>query len=313
MSPGGACAFLQEAPTDRCAVHRHLGPEALPVSCRQFPRVSLTDDRGTFVSLSHFCPTAARRLLDDDVPLDIVTNPRAFPADGHYEGLEARGALPPLLRPDALHSLDSYTLWETLVVGTFARADLSPERALARLAAAAERVRAWNATTGPPLVDHVRAVSLRLDTPAAPSGLAWCDPGRAARAHALVCAAVPAAHRPAVVAVGEDTWSSRVEDAWRGRTRAICRYLAARAFGTWVAYQARGARSYIAWLALALGVVRHELARAVDAGADDPVLDAIRKADLLLVHLADPQALADTVSAAESRPLPLGTGAPDVR
>ena len=44
----------------------------LPESCFQFPRRTLVDERGTFVTLSHFCPTAAAMLADAAEPLTIV-------------------------------------------------------------------------------------------------------------------------------------------------------------------------------------------------------------------------------------------------
>src|SRR5689334_20607275 len=53
----GACSFFQ-ADTHLCAIHAAGGLEALPLTCRMFPRVVLHDPRGTFISLSHFCPTA---------------------------------------------------------------------------------------------------------------------------------------------------------------------------------------------------------------------------------------------------------------
>ncbi len=57
----GRCVFHD--PAGRCAIHSALGHDALPVACRQFPRVSVTDPRGVSVTLSHYCPTAAA-LLD---------------------------------------------------------------------------------------------------------------------------------------------------------------------------------------------------------------------------------------------------------
>ena len=53
-----------------CAVHTALGHDALPASCQHFPRVCLIDDRGVRVSLSHYCPTAAAMIVDDDAPGD---------------------------------------------------------------------------------------------------------------------------------------------------------------------------------------------------------------------------------------------------
>src|SRR5262245_2519115 len=63
LTTRGACVFYDQAHDRLCAIHRELGAEYLPSACRHFPRVVLTDDRGTFVSLSHFCPTAAALLF----------------------------------------------------------------------------------------------------------------------------------------------------------------------------------------------------------------------------------------------------------
>ena len=64
--------------TSQCAIHRVLGHDALPSACRHFPRAAVTDDLGTFVTLSHFCPTAASMLFRDDVELSIVEAPASF-------------------------------------------------------------------------------------------------------------------------------------------------------------------------------------------------------------------------------------------
>jgi hypothetical protein len=68
-----------EHETHLCGVHRALGEGALPATCRIFPRIALTDARGTFITLSHYCPTAAAMLFRTDVPLEIVESPAAFP------------------------------------------------------------------------------------------------------------------------------------------------------------------------------------------------------------------------------------------
>src|SRR5688500_11735331 len=81
----GDCVFF-ERPSHLCVVHRDLGEPALPSTCRHFPRVAVQDLRGTFITLSHFCPTAASMLFRDDVPIEIVSGPVAFPP-GDYDGL----------------------------------------------------------------------------------------------------------------------------------------------------------------------------------------------------------------------------------
>src|SRR5687767_11877167 len=70
----GNCVFLD--PSSRlCIVHRDLGQDALAATCRHFPRLAVHDPRGTFVALSHFCPTAAATLFREDVPMSIVEQP----------------------------------------------------------------------------------------------------------------------------------------------------------------------------------------------------------------------------------------------
>ena len=94
---GGAGTFL-DGHARRCSIHRARGPQALPLTCRMFPRVVLHDARGTFVSLSHFCPTAAALLFDADGDGSIVGAPPALAGIGELDGLDARGEWPPLLR-----------------------------------------------------------------------------------------------------------------------------------------------------------------------------------------------------------------------
>ena len=94
-----------------CAVHRELGEPMLPSACRQFPRVTLTDPRGRWITLSHFCPTAAA-LLFSPAPVLIVAAPASIALDGAAEGLDATAALPPLLRPGMLMDFDGYGAWE---------------------------------------------------------------------------------------------------------------------------------------------------------------------------------------------------------
>ena len=88
---GGVCDYFDE-PTHLCGVHRDHGEAMLPASCRHFPRRALIDDRGVFVTLSHYCPTAAGGLFDD-TPLTIVANPPAFPHGRDYDGWAAPSLL----------------------------------------------------------------------------------------------------------------------------------------------------------------------------------------------------------------------------
>src|SRR5262249_9017347 len=90
----GACRFLERG--GLCAIHRIGGQLALPMSCRMFPRSVLIDRRGTFISLSHFCPTAAALLFEDGPPAAIVEAPASLVDVGPLDGLDARHAWPPL-------------------------------------------------------------------------------------------------------------------------------------------------------------------------------------------------------------------------
>lgn len=318
---GGGCVFhVSSAPQDapshgprenasdaplverarHCAVHAVLGHEALPASCQHFPRVCLVDDRGVRVSLSHYCPTAAAMLVDHDAPLAIVPGPPPVPGRAVPEGLDVRGELPPRLTDRVLTDLAGLTAWEARVVGALAgpgAAD-SPERAVARVVAEARHLARWSPAAGPSLAEAVAA----LDTVAHADDLdatsarladaatwpAWFDVAASA-CHGAWLADDP----PSDLA---DLDARFVAPAWARHAAAARRYLAAKAFGSWIAYQADAAESLAAWLTLCLAVLRVEAARA--CGAAGRPLDrhllvrAIRQADLLLVHYADSLAMA---------------------
>jgi hypothetical protein len=274
----GRCAFFETGRT--CAIHRRLGHEALPVSCRLFPRVCLLTPRGVSVTLSHYCPTAAGHLFAADGPFRIVSNARAFPEAAHYEGLDARLAPPPLLRPGVWLGWDGHERWERHVLEVLAR-EGSPEDALGLLAAQAEAIRQWTVERGP-FPDFLEEVLAR----SSPGSMA-IPPGETL--YEEVLSAVPEPLRP--TSAGVDAVPH-----WGAFEAPVRRYLAARAFASWVAVQSSGLRTSVRALQAALAVLRREAARAAtDAGRplDASLLkDAIRRADLLLVHLASPEALA---------------------
>ena len=127
------------------------------------------------MTLSHYCPTAAGMLFHPVIPRDfgspgpegsagpllrIVEDPPAFPAEWPWEGLDARDALPPLLRPGVLMDWPSLERWERFAVSVLAEEDRSPEAALDVLAAAAEEARRWTPAAGPfgPFFEGVLAV-----------------------------------------------------------------------------------------------------------------------------------------------------------
>jgi Fe-S-cluster containining protein len=108
LGPNGHCVFHEK----ECAVHRALGHAAIPAACQHFPRVVLIDPRGVFVTLSHYCPTAASLLVNADRAVSIVEGPPALPGATMPEGLDAREALPPLRSPRMLMDWDGYSAWE---------------------------------------------------------------------------------------------------------------------------------------------------------------------------------------------------------
>ncbi len=132
----GRCVFHQ-APG--CAIHGALGHAAIPSACQHFPRIALIDRRGVFVTLSHYCPTAATLLMDAVEPVAIVEGPAVLPDGGAPEGLDARDALPPSESPRRLLDWDGYSAWERQAVATLC-SDLSPDRALDVLHPGARRV-----------------------------------------------------------------------------------------------------------------------------------------------------------------------------
>ena len=96
-----------------------------------------------------------------------------------------------------------------------------------------------------------------------------------------------------------------VAPAWPQFSQPLRHFLAAHAFGNWYAYHGMGLRTVVRSLEVALSVVRVEAARLCDAAErplDEPLLiEAMRAADLLLVHLADPKALAARLSEVDQR------------
>jgi hypothetical protein len=227
----GTCSYF-ESDTSLCAIHRVGGHESLPVSCRMFPRTVLIDARGTFVSLSHFCPTAAGLLFEPGPRAAIVEAPATLVDVGPLDGLDARGAWPPLLRPGVLMDFESYDAWEHLGVELLTRDGVAPHAALAALERAAARIASWTAEEGP-LLGHVR------------------DAFRATAPERGILAA---------------------------HDVAVKRWLAARLFACWIAYQKDGLAEIARYLRSCLETFAEEF------GRDDNALEAIRRADLRIMH-----------------------------
>ncbi len=269
----GRCVFFDPR-ARRCRIHTALGHGALPLACRQFPRVVVRDPRGVSVTLSHYCPTAAA-LLGDARPVQIVTSPAAYPDDGEYEGLDARDSLPPLLRPNLLMDWESWWVFEQLSVDTLVTGGDPPDRALARLAATIEALRSWTPGDGP-LHTAVRRAFER-----APLAGTRAIPDLAARRRE-VAAAIPAD----LQATFESDVRNASPEAGDAPSPAILvRFVAAHAFANWTAHLGSGLRTW-------LRSVEAAYACATDGAG-------VRHADLLLRHLADPRVLAATWSAVE--------------
>jgi Fe-S-cluster containining protein len=297
-TPRGDCVFFHRD-THLCIVHRDLGESALPATCRHFPRLAVRDARGTSITLSHFCPTAASTLFREDVALEIVAAPPAFP-EADYEGLVvAADEWPPLLEPRMLTDHEGYAAWERHMVARCADAALGPESVVATLARDAQLLRGWR-PGGPTLADAVAALP-RDVLHAAPH--ATLDVSLALFAEAMKAVPDDLLPPPDEQRLPE-AYASLVVVAWEQFRAPLNRYLAAKAFATWTAYQGRGIATIVRGLECALALVRVEAARQCRDAARtlDPalMLEAFRAADFILNHLAAADALAKGWSIAES-------------
>lgn len=295
----GDCVFYHRH-SGLCVIHRDLGEPMLPATCRHFPRLAVRDARGTFISLTHYCPTAAASLFREDVPIEIVRGPIAFP-EAAYEGLVITDEdWPPLLRPDVLADPGSYTAWERHMVARCADARLSPESVIASLERDARIVRTVMPVTGRSIAQAIAQLPCDGVTAETPDTL-----GASLADHAEVMEAVPGEWRPEPDTRGlADTYVRDVRPHWSVWDAPLKRYLAAKAFASWTAYQGRGFLTIVRGLGAALALVRVEAARQCrDAGRrlDAALLqEAFREADFALNHLAAGDELADSWSKVEA-------------
>jgi Fe-S-cluster containining protein len=288
-SPAGACAFF-ESENHLCAIHRVGGPSALPLTCRRFPRIVLQDPRGTFVSLSHFCPTAAGLLFDAPGPDVIVEAPASLVGDDPLDGLDATETWAPLLRPGVLMDWDGYAAWERRAIGVLMGNNRAPWQALDLIDDATRAIAEWSADSEPTLstcvedaFDGARSTG---PTRLVPDGALFTLVARAVPP-TLDAPAVPDAPSVPPARHAIEDYSSTVN-----------RWLAARLFGTWIAYQGTGLATIVGYLRAALDVLVIELTRTPSDGRPGraDVLEALRRSDYLLVHLADSQRLATLLS-----------------
>jgi hypothetical protein len=281
----GACVWF-DRDSRLCAVHSRLGEPSLPTTCRMFPRIARTGPRGVAITLSHYCPTAARMLLRDDVPLAVVERPPAFPS-GTYEGLDA-DEWPPLLHPRMLMDDEAYEAWEAHVVWRCATVR-SLWSALATIRRDGEALGTWRPDDGP-LLDAVQACRGRTAVETLPPADDWV--------RSRVQDARDATHGAASDAddFGDAHDLRAALDALQPYEPAALRLIAAHAFASWCAYQGRGLAAHVRSLETAAAVLVVDVARVTAGGTrsldDDGFLAAVSATDFLLRHQASREELA---------------------
>lgn len=270
------CVFHDTHPSGGCRIQRTLGHEALPLSCRQFPRHVVTDPRGVSVTLSHYCPTARTMLDRAQGPTTIARHARGFPAHGEYAGLDAASALPPLLHPQCLLDWEAWWQIEDRAVRLV---DEHPSTALPRLALAVEHLRTWRPGTA--LLRDVVHRAFDLAGVAIVSD--WVPATDLVAAHlADALESVPA------------EWRAEAERALAVRAApptlpVIGRFLAAHVFANWTVHTGRGLRTWYRSIEAA-GCLLHL--------THDPGM-----VDLVLRHLAGSSALVERWRRSESSPV----------
>ena len=261
----GRCVFFETSGGHHCSIQSALGHDALPLACRQFPRVSVHDPRGTSIVLSCYCPTAAA-MLDAPGPVTIVHSPSAFPDDGEYAGLETRDGWPPILRSGVLMDWPSWWAFESRAVNLIANIATSPDDALSRLTSVVAEVRAWQ-PGGVPLASAVDDAFDAADRE--PARLVTLDSSACLDRVASLHRAIPSEWH---VTTGPKTPMNESPTRW-------LRFLACHAFANWAVH---------------LG---HDLEAWLDSIASAHALLAsgfgVREADLWLRHLSPSAGLRD--------------------
>ena len=287
----GDCHFHQAS---RCSLHVTGGEELLPSACRHFPRVLLLDARGCLMTLSHYCPTAAGLLVDGG-GLAVVEAVSPLALSGAVEGLDARDALPPLLRPGMLMEVADYGRFEEACLRTFADAAHAGD-ALARVSRATEIIRTWSPGD--------EALAVRIDRGFA-SPAPEAPPRAALSAGFTIARTLTGPHPHMEIPDGFDLrWNEIARSGGDQLQHLLTRYLAAATFGNWMAYRCQGLRSTLEWLRACYDVLRIQIVR--EAG-DPPqvtrasLIRALGAADYLVVHTVDSLAFGRAVVTCEHR------------
>ena len=184
------------------------------------------------------------------------------------------------------------------MVGRCAEVEQRPESVLATLMRDADLLRRWRPGT----------ITLSEAVWQLPNDVIDAQPdeelGASLRHRDEVIAAVPDDLKPQADEEGlEDAWTMYVRAVWDGYRAPINRFIAAKAFASWTAYQGRGVKTIVRGLEAALALVRVEAARQCRDSAReldrDRLLEAFRQADFALNHLAVGEDLAKAWSAVE--------------
>ncbi len=277
----GVCWFRDPERQD-CAIHREFGEASLASACRQFPRVVVLEPSQISVSLSHYCPTAAALLFRESADFTLVESPKAFPVTWPFEGLDAGDSYSPLLRPGVLLGFDGLRRLETEAVALLSEPEFGTS--ILRLDAALDRIREWTPARG--TVPEFVACCFRecLQRP-----LPQFEPGDP---RPMLQGSVPAGMKAPDLPEFAP-WTSVVSPEV---DLAIRRYLAARLIAGWILFQANDLVATARYLRLCLDTVHLFVpARDPSEGESDRWLQAIRSADLWILHLCDPERLAQNL------------------
>jgi hypothetical protein len=200
-----------------------------------------------------------------------------------------------------LTDLHGYGTWERRAIATLARDNLSAAHALATIDVATRGILTWAPVNGPLAL----AVNREFDVALArePDEDLGADRARVDACLASIPRGLAAPRMDGLI----EQWPA-VARWWPEVDRVVRAYLAARLFGNWIAYYGQGLHAVVEYLRVCLSVLKFEAARrqqlesrfaAASNSSHSPwqtVLEAIRNADLLLVHLVDLKNLARRLS-----------------